>query len=136
MFLAIPFPAIDPVLVEIGPVAIRWYALAYIVGLVGGWLMAQVDMAGAVLPYRIARGRIATVAVNEFLFKQPVSIGDLLSFYARIERVGKTSITVHVEVFAERNPVNPEVVKVTEARITYVAIDKDGKPRQVPRAEA
>ena len=101
----------------------------------GGWLMAQVDMAGAVLPYRIARGRIATVAVNEFLFKQPVSIGDLLSFYARIERVGKTSITVHVEVFAERNPVNPQVVKVTEARITYVAIDKDGKPRQVPKAE-
>ncbi len=102
----------------------------------GGWLMAQVDMAGAVLPYRIARGRIATVAVNEFLFKQPVSIGDLLSFYARVERVGNTSITVHVEVFAERNPVNPQVVKVTEARITYVAIDKDGKPRAIPKAEA
>ena len=101
----------------------------------GGWLMAQVDMAGAVLPYRIARGRIATVAVNEFLFKQPVSIGDLLSFYARVERVGNTSITVHVEVFAERNPVNPQVVKVTEARITYVSIVKDGKPRQVPKAE-
>ena len=102
----------------------------------GGWLMAQVDMAGAVLPYRIARGRIATVAVNEFLFKQPVSIGDLLSFYARVERVGNTSITVHVEVFAERNPVSPQVAKVTEARITYVAIDKDGKPRAVPRPEA
>jgi acyl-CoA thioesterase YciA len=102
----------------------------------GGWLMAQVDMAGAVLPYRIARGRIATVAVNEFLFKQAVSIGDLLSFYARVERVGNTSITVHVEVFAERNPVNPQVVKVTEARITYVAIDKDGKPRPIPKPEA
>jgi acyl-CoA thioesterase YciA len=74
--------------------------------------------------------------VNEFLFKQPVSIGDLLSFYARVERVGNTSITVHVEVFAERNPANPQVVKVTEARITYVAIDKDGKPRAVPRPEA
>lgn len=97
----------------------------------GGWLMAQVDMAGAVLPNRIARGRIATVAVNEFLFKQPVSIGDLLSFYAKVVRVGRTSISVHVEVFAERNPAHPELVKVTEASITYVAIDKDGKPRPV-----
>ena len=99
----------------------------------GGWLMAQVDVAGSVLPYRIARGRMATVAVNQFLFKQPVSVGDLLSFYARIERIGRTSITVNVEVFAERNPVNPQVVKVTEASLTYVAIDKDGKPRPVPR---
>jgi acyl-CoA thioesterase YciA len=99
----------------------------------GGWIMAQVDVAGAILPARVARGRIATVAVNQFLFKQPVSVGDLLSFYARIERIGNTSITCHVEVYAERNPVNPEVVKVTEASLTYVAIDKDGKPRAVPR---
>jgi acyl-CoA thioesterase YciA len=100
----------------------------------GGWLMAQVDLAGAVLPVRIARGRIATVAVNQFLFKQPVSVGDLLSFYARIERIGKTSITVHVEVLAERNPADPQVVKVTEANLTYVAIDPNGRPRDVPRA--
>jgi acyl-CoA thioesterase YciA len=100
----------------------------------GGWLMAQVDLAGAVLPVRIARGRIATVAVNQFLFKQPVSVGDLLSFYARIERIGRTSITVHVEVLAERNPADPQVVKVTEANLTYVAIDRDGRPRDVPRA--
>ncbi|HET9823180.1 MAG TPA: acyl-CoA thioesterase [Burkholderiaceae bacterium] len=99
----------------------------------GGWLMAQVDLAGAVLPLRVARGRIATVAVNQFLFKQPVSVGDLLSFYARVERVGNTSVTVHVEVYAERNPANPQVVKVTEANLTYVAIDAQGKPRQVPR---
>ena len=99
----------------------------------GGWIMSQVDVAGAVLPARIAKGRIATVAVNQFLFKQPVSVGDLLSFYARIERIGNTSITCHVEVYAERNPVNPEVVKVTEASLTYVAIDKNGKPRAVPR---
>jgi acyl-CoA thioesterase YciA len=97
----------------------------------GGWLMAQVDVAGSVLPSRVARGRIATVAVNQFLFKQPVSVGDLLSFYARIERIGNTSITVCVEVFAERNPVAPEVVKVTEASLTYVAIDSDGRPRSV-----
>jgi acyl-CoA thioesterase YciA len=99
----------------------------------GGWLMAQVDLAGAVLPLRIARGRIATVAVNQFLFKQPVSVGDLLSFYARVERVGKTSVTVHVEVYAERDPANLHVVKVTEANLTYVAIDSSGKPRTIVR---
>jgi acyl-CoA thioesterase YciA len=99
----------------------------------GGWIMAQVDLAGAVLPARIAKGRIATVAVNEFLFKQAVSIGDLLSFYARVVRVGTTSITVHVEVYAERNPANLQVVKVTEANLTYVAIDHEGRPRPVPK---
>ena len=98
----------------------------------GGWIMAHVDMAGAVLPARIAKGRIATVAVNEFIFKQPVSIGDLLSFYARVERVGRTSITVNVAVYAERNPADPKVVKVTEAKLTYVAIDGQGQPRALP----
>jgi acyl-CoA thioesterase YciA len=99
----------------------------------GGWIMAQVDLAGAVLPARIAKGRIATVAVNQFVFKQPVSIGDLLSFYARVERVGTTSVTVHVEVYAERNPADLHVVKVTEANLTYVAIDHDGQPRAIPK---
>ena len=98
----------------------------------GGWIMAQVDLAGAVLPARIAKGRIATVAVNEFVFKQPVSIGDLLSFYARVERVGRTSITVNVEVYAERDPANLHVVKVTSANLTYVAIDRNGQPRPIP----
>lgn len=99
----------------------------------GGWIMAQVDLAGAVLPARIAKGRIATVAVNQFIFKQPVSVGDLLSFYAKVERIGTTSITVHVEVYAERNPANLQVVKVTEANLTYVAIDMQGQPRKIPR---
>jgi acyl-CoA thioesterase YciA len=99
----------------------------------GGWIMAQVDLAGAVLPSRIAKGRIATVAVNQFVFKQPVSLGDLLSFYARVTRIGNTSISVHVEVYAERNPANLQVVKVTEADLTYVAIDLQGQPRPVPR---
>ncbi|MEY8877631.1 MAG: acyl-CoA thioesterase [Leptothrix sp. (in: b-proteobacteria)] len=99
----------------------------------GGWIMAQVDLAGAVLPARVARGRIATVAVNQFVFKQAVSIGDLLSFYASIERIGTTSVTVHVEVWAERNPAAPQVVKVTEANLTYVAIDAEGRPRNIPR---
>jgi acyl-CoA thioesterase YciA len=99
----------------------------------GGWIMAQVDLAGAVLPARIAKGRIATVAVNQFIFKQPVSIGDLLSFYARVTRVGRTSITVHVEVYAERDPANLHVVKVTDANVTYVAIDGNGQPRLIPK---
>jgi acyl-CoA thioesterase YciA len=99
----------------------------------GGWIMAQVDIAGSILPARIARGRIATVAVNEFIFKQPVSIGDLLSFYASVVRVGRTSVTVHVEVVADRDPANPVSVKVTEANLTYVAIDDQGKSREIPR---
>ena len=99
----------------------------------GGWIMAQVDVAGAVLPSRIAKGRIVTVAVNSFVFKQPVSLGDLLSFYARITRIGTTSISVHVTVIAERNPSQLQVVKVTEADLTYVAIDAQGQPRPVPR---
>jgi acyl-CoA thioesterase YciA len=99
----------------------------------GGWIMAQVDLAGSVLPVRLAKGRVTTVAVNQFVFKQPVSIGDLLSFYATVERVGNTSITVRVEVYAERNPADMQVVKVTEANLTYVAIDREGKPRQIPR---
>jgi acyl-CoA thioesterase YciA len=99
----------------------------------GGWIMAQVDLAGAVLPARIAKGRIATVAVNEFVFKQPVSVADLLSFYAMVERIGHTSITVKVEVYAERNPADLHVVKVTEAKLTYVAIDMEGRPRVIPR---
>jgi acyl-CoA thioesterase YciA len=86
-----------------------------------------------VLPARIAKGRIATVAVNQFVFKQPVSIGDLLSFYAKVERIGKTSVTVHVEVYAERNPANLQVVKVTDANLTYVAIDHQGQPRPLPK---
>ena len=99
----------------------------------GGWIMAQVDLAGAVLPSRIAKGRIATVAVNQFVFKQPVSVGDLLSFYAEVVRVGRTSVTVNVEVYAERNPADPQVVKVTEANVTYVAIDRNGQPRIIPQ---
>jgi acyl-CoA thioesterase YciA len=97
----------------------------------GGWIMSQVDLAGAVVAWRVAKGRVATVAVNQFVFKQAVSIGDLLSFYARLERIGRTSITVHVEVYAERDPANPRIVKVTEANLTYVAIDDQGEPRVV-----
>ena len=79
---------------------------------------------------------MATVAVNAFTFKQPVLIGDVVSFYADIVRVGNTSITVNVEVYAQRNPSDIETVKVTEATLTYVATGSDRKPRSVPPAIA
>ena len=101
--------------------------------ILGGWVMAQVDLAGAVLPARRVRGRIATVAVNEFIFKQPVRVGDILSFYANITRVGNTSITVDVQVFAERLREDNASLKVTQATLTYVAIDDSGKPRPIPK---
>ena len=99
----------------------------------GGWIMSQVDIAGGTVAHRLARGRVATVAVKEFTFKQPVQIGDVVSFYVDVERVGNTSITVKVEVYAERRPADPTTVKVTEATLTYVAIDREGRPRAVPR---
>jgi acyl-CoA thioesterase YciA len=100
----------------------------------GGWIMSHVDIAGGILAGRTARGRVATLAVKEFIFKQPVQIGDVLSFYTDLVRIGTTSITVTVEVYAERRPADPTIVKVTEATLTYVAIDRDGRPRPVPRS--
>jgi len=97
----------------------------------GGWVMAQCDLAGSVIPARHAKGRMATVAVNEFVFKQPVRLGDILSFYSKLVRVGRTSITVTVEVFAERFKAQGEYIKVTEATFTYVAIDDNGRPRPI-----
>jgi acyl-CoA thioesterase YciA len=98
----------------------------------GGWVMAQVDLAGSVIPARYAEGRMATVAVNEFIFKQPVRVGDILSFYSELTRIGRTSMTVKVEVYAERFRSQGRYIKVTEASLTYVAIDDNGQPRPVP----
>jgi acyl-CoA thioesterase YciA len=95
----------------------------------GGWIMAQVDIAGGVVAARHARGRVATVAVNSFTFKQPVLVGDLVTFFAEVIRIGKTSITVDVEVFAQRNPKEEVTVRVTEASLTYVAVGSDRRPR-------
>src|SRR5512132_517195 len=100
----------------------------------GGWVMAQVDLAGSILPARIIRGRMATVAVKEFIFKQPVRVGDILSFYSEVTRIGRTSVTVQVEVYAERFHSQGQYVKVTEASLTYVAIDESGQPRPLPKA--
>ena len=101
----------------------------------GGWIMAQVDIAGSLPAIRRARGRVVTVAVNSFVFKQPVFVGDVVSFYATIVRVGRTSITVDVSVYAQRGPRHggEEIcIKVTEAVLTYVAVDEQRKPRALP----
>lgn len=98
----------------------------------GGWVMAQVDVAGAIPAMRRARGRVTTVSVNSFQFRQPISVGDIVSFYAEVIHVGRTSITMLVEVFAERNFIDPIIVKVTHAELTYVAIDEHGAKREVP----
>ncbi|MDB5809951.1 MAG: acyl-CoA thioesterase [Betaproteobacteria bacterium] len=97
----------------------------------GGWVMSQVDIAGSIPAIRLARGRVATVAVNSFVFRKPVLVGDVVSLYAAVIRTGRTSITVSVEVYAQRNPEKEETVKVTEATLTYVAVDKNGRPRVV-----
>jgi acyl-CoA thioesterase YciA len=102
----------------------------------GGWIMAQVDIAGSLPAARRANGRVATIAVNSFLFKHPVFVGDVLTFYTDIVKVGKTSITVSVEVYAERNRLQAEIVKVTEAILTYVATDEERKPRLLPPLDA
>ena len=98
----------------------------------GGWVMAQVDLAGSVPATVRARGKVVTVSVNSFQFKQPVLVGDLVSFYADVVKVGRTSLTVDVEVYAQRQRFGADVVKVTEAQLTYVAIDDQRKPRLVP----
>jgi len=97
----------------------------------GGWIMSQVDLAGSIPAVRLARGRVATVAVNNFVFRQPVFVGDVVSFYAEVVKVGRTSITVEVTVYAQRRPEREECVKVTEAVLTYVAVDDNRQPRVV-----
>ena len=99
----------------------------------GGWVMSQVDVAGSIPAWERAQGRIVTVAVNSFVFREPVFVGDVVSFYARVLKVGRTSLTVDVEVFAERRrDGRKQVVKVTEAQLTYVAVDEQRRPRPVP----
>ena len=100
----------------------------------GGWIMSHVDMAGGIAAMRQAHGRVATVAVSSFVIKQSVSVGDLVSFYARVIRTGTTSITVNVVAFSQPWADLRRVVKVTEAELTYVAIDAEGNKRQVDAA--
>ncbi|HTS83758.1 MAG TPA: acyl-CoA thioesterase [Usitatibacter sp.] len=102
----------------------------------GGWVMSQVDIAGSIPAWQRANGPVVTVAVNSFIFKEPVHVGDVVSFYAKVIRVGTTSITVDVEVYAQRGRSGEkDVVKVTEAQLTYVAVGEHRKPRPVPPAK-
>lgn len=98
----------------------------------GGWIMSHVDMAGGILAGRRANGRVATVAVTSFVFKEPVFVGDLVSLFGRIVRSGRTSVTVDVAAYAERSRMISEVVKVTEATLVYVATDDQRRPRVLP----
>lgn len=126
--LSVPLPNQQPVLRMVAmPTDANVYGDVF-----GGWIMSQVDIAGSIPAVHRANGRVATIAVNAFLFKQPVFVGDLLSFYANITRTGTTSITVDVEVYAQRNRLNDDIVKVTEATLTYVATGEDRKPRALP----
>ena len=98
----------------------------------GGYIFAQIDLAASLPAIKRAKGRVATVAVNSIVLHQAVFVGDVLSLYAYVSKVGRTSITVDVEVYAERNAADPQVVKVTQAQLTFVALDEDRKPRVVP----
>ncbi|MDO5101794.1 MAG: acyl-CoA thioesterase [Lautropia sp.] len=100
----------------------------------GGWIMSQVDIAGAVEANRRARGRVTTVAVSAMTFHEPVRIGERVLFYAEVIKTGRTSITTKVEVFVERDIYNPVTIKVSEATVTYVAIDANRRPRPVDDA--
>ncbi|MCK5032675.1 MAG: acyl-CoA thioesterase [Calditrichia bacterium] len=97
----------------------------------GGWIMSQVDMAGAVVASQLVKSRVVTVAVNEFTFKHPVLVGDIISCYGKVVKKGRTSVTVDVEVCALRNRFDEKCIKVTEATVVYVAIDDKGKPKTI-----
>ncbi|KAB0679782.1 acyl-CoA thioesterase [Aureimonas leprariae] len=97
----------------------------------GGWVMAQMDLSAGIRGAERAGGRVATVAVQSLVFKKPVKIGDVLSVYTRIEKVGRTSVTLNVEAWAERYR-SRAAVKVTEAVFVMVALDGDGRPTPVP----
>lgn len=98
----------------------------------GGWLMSQVDIAGSIVARRRAQGRTVTVAVDSFQFRKPVFVGDVVSCYAKITRVGKTSLTINVKAYAERQGKSHHTHLVTEADLTYVAVDDERKPRPIP----
>jgi len=100
----------------------------------GGWIMSQVDVAGSVLAIRETHGRVATVAVKEFRFIAPVLVGDLVSCYAGVDSVGKTSIAIHIEVYAASQTQQPTLHRVAEATIVYVALDDAGKARNFDRS--
>ena len=99
----------------------------------GGWLLSQMDVAGGIVAYQRAAGRVATVALDALVFHAPVEVGDVVSCYVDVVRVGQSSLTVHVETWVERARTGAPV-KVTDGRFTYVALAPDGEKRQVPES--
>lgn len=98
----------------------------------GGWMVSQIDIAGSIAAYRRARCHVVTVAINSVQFHEPTFVGDVISCYADVIKVGRTSLTVSVDVYAERiSPQGLHVAKVTEATLTYVAIDENRKPKTI-----
>jgi acyl-CoA thioesterase YciA len=101
----------------------------------GGWVLSQMDVAGGALAARVAKGRVATVAITAMTFVQPIKVGDLVSIYGEVSRIGNSSITISLETIVQRR-LDPTPIKVTHGTYVFVAIDEDGKPRQVPQGEA
>jgi acyl-CoA thioesterase YciA len=97
----------------------------------GGWVMAQMDLACGIRAGERARGRVVTAAVNEMFFEKPVKIGDTLCVYTTVQKVGRTSMVLRVETFAQRY-LTQVLEKVTSAQFVMVALDQDGKPTAVP----
>jgi acyl-CoA thioesterase YciA len=98
----------------------------------GGWLLSQMDLAGSVVAYERAQGRIATVAIDAMSFLEPVFVGDLVTCHAAVIGVGRTSMKVRIETWVRRRRIGHDTIKVTEGTFTYVAIDEHGRPRPVP----
>lgn len=100
----------------------------------GGWIVSQMDLAAGVLAKRISQGRVATVAINSMTFLKPVHVGDVISCHVELVKVGNTSMTIRVEVWAFSS-IKMEKYQVTEGVFVFVAIDENGKPRQVPKTQ-
>lgn len=98
----------------------------------GGWLMSQIDIAAAIVAAQRAKGPVVTVAVKQLTFLKSLFVYDIVSFYPKVVSVGKTSITVEIEVYAQRNPAGEEIVKISDATLVYVAVVKPGEKRLVP----
>lgn len=96
----------------------------------GGWLVSQMDIAGAIFAKHLAKGRVATVAINSLAFQRPVSVGDVVSCYAALEKMGRTSMTIHIEVWITADA-DASQYKVTEGSFVFVALDENMRPRPV-----
>ncbi|HZP97947.1 MAG TPA: acyl-CoA thioesterase [Reyranella sp.] len=99
----------------------------------GGWVLSQMDVAGGALAARVAKGRVATVAITAMTFVQPIKVGDMVSIYGKVAKIGRTSITIDLETVVQRRNDAAEI-QVTHGTFVFVAIDGEGKPRQVPAA--